>query len=83
MRSSGSHGALYNGSECVGQVAAEQLLDQVEGIEKGTVLDDAPRAQREEFRKVELHQALIIALLHEEALHGGDLQSIDGDECQL
>jgi hypothetical protein len=54
--SSGPRRPLDDGGECVGQVVAEQLLDQVEGIEKRAVFDDTPRAQRKEIRNIELQQ---------------------------
>jgi hypothetical protein len=39
-RGSNLRGILDEGGEFLGQVATEQLLDQVEGIEKQTVADD-------------------------------------------
>lgn len=45
-----------------GQVAAEQLLDEIERVEKRAVFDDETIAQCEEFGDRQLHDAFVVAL---------------------
>ena len=74
---SSPHGVAHAGGKGVGQVLAEQLLDQIERIEKSAVFEDAPAAQREEFRDLEPHDPVIAALAQTKALDGCDLGAID------
>src|ERR1700692_3059889 len=60
--SSPPHGAAHAGGERIGQVVAEQLLDEIERIEKRAVLEDASVAQCKEFRDLEMHAAGVVRL---------------------
>src|ERR1700692_3897499 len=77
------HGAAHAGGERIGQVLAEQLLDEIERIEKRAVLEDASVAQCKEFRDLEMHDAVVVALAQAEGLDGCDPGAIDGQEFDV
>src|SRR5471032_2975459 len=65
VRDSGAHGAFDARGEGLGQILAEQLLNQIERIEERTEFGDAPIAQGVELRDVELHNAPVVAFFHQ------------------
>src|SRR5258708_1720874 len=77
------HRIAHAGGERFGEVAAEQLLHEIEGIEERAVQQDPAAAQREEFRGFQMHDAVVVSLAQADELHGRDLVAVDGDELDL
>src|SRR5450432_1117600 len=74
------HGVAHAGGEGVGQVAAKQLLDEIERIEKCAMHQDTSAAQRKKLRGLKLHDAVIVALAQTDLLDGCDLVAVDRQE---